>query len=105
MNTTETMAQPVIATGSKNVRKVKGDKQKQDRWRTFWIGAILPVSVLVIWQAAGMLGFVSKTLLPTPFVIAQSFWELGVSGELFKHLQISIYRAAVGFLLGGGLGL
>jgi sulfonate transport system permease protein len=105
MNTTETVAQPVLTVGSKQVKTAKTDKSKQEKWMIILRGAILPVAVLAIWQAAGMLGFVSKTLLPTPVVIAQSFWDLAVSGDLWKHLQISVYRAAAGFFLGGGLGL
>lgn len=50
-------------------------------------------------------GVVSATVLPTPVTIVLTFKELILSGELFGHLQISIYRAALGFLLGAGLGL
>jgi sulfonate transport system permease protein len=35
----------------------------------------------------------------------QSFATLAASGELFRHLGISVYRALLGFLLGGSLGL
>ncbi|MCY7879401.1 ABC transporter permease, partial [Bacillus spizizenii] len=44
------------------------------------------------------LGVVSATVLPTPVAIVLTFKELILSGELFGHLQISIYRAALGFL-------
>ncbi|GED71604.1 sulfonate ABC transporter permease [Brevibacillus reuszeri] len=68
-------------------------------------GMLLPAVTLVIWQLAGMLGLVSKTMLPTPVEIAQSAVELVVSGELFGHLQVSITRAALGFVVGGAIGL
>ncbi|MGG4495126.1 ABC transporter permease [Brevibacillus reuszeri] len=68
-------------------------------------GMLLPAVTLVIWQLAGMLGLVSKTMLPTPVEITQSAVELVVSGELFGHLQVSITRAALGFVVGGAIGL
>jgi sulfonate transport system permease protein len=105
MSKAEVIAQPILTAKSEKETAVKAVKSKQDKWRIILRGAVLPVTVLVIWQIAGMLGLVNKTLLPTPLAIAQSFWELSVSGELFKHLQISVSRAAVGFLLGGSLGL
>jgi sulfonate transport system permease protein len=67
-------------------------------------GLMLPVAIIIIWQLLGSLGFVSSVILPTPFDISKAFIELVRSGELLKHMRISIYRAAVGFLLGGGLG-
>ena len=48
---------------------------------------------------------ISKTVLPTPLDILQSFQALIVSGELAGHLQISLTRALIGFLIGAGLGL
>lgn len=71
-----------------------------------WLkGLILPATVLVVWQLAGELGWVSETMLPTPWQILLAASELLASGELFGHLQISISRAATGFLLGGAIGL
>ncbi|WP_282940611.1 ABC transporter permease [Paenibacillus sp. RC67] len=80
-------------------------QKRNDKWAIIIRGLILPISVLIIWQIAGSLELISKTLLPTPLAIFQAFIELTASGELVKHLKISVYRAAVGFLLGGGLGL
>ncbi|MEF3305830.1 ABC transporter permease [Paenibacillus sp. GYB003] len=73
--------------------------------KTWLVGLLFPLSVLAVWQAAGWAGLVSSTILPTPAAIFASFWELARSGELFIHLEISVYRAAVGFALGGALGL
>lgn len=80
-------------------------RKRNDKWAVVIRGLILPVSVLVIWQTAGSLELISRTLLPTPLAIMQAFIDLILSGEMFKHLEISVYRAAAGFLLGGALGL
>ncbi|WP_020620011.1 ABC transporter permease [Paenibacillus daejeonensis] len=69
------------------------------------LSLLLPVTVLIVWQGAGMLGLLNPTLLPTPAVILQEFIDLTRSGELLAHLRISSWRALLGFLLGGGLGL
>lgn len=68
-------------------------------------GFILPTFVIIIWQFVGTIGIVSPTLLPTPVEIVRSFAELILTGELWGHLKISIWRAAIGFVLGAGLGL
>ena len=68
-------------------------------------GVVLPAAVIAVWQVIASLGIVSTTVLPSPVVILQTFQELLLSGELWGHLKISLYRAAAGFLLGAGLGL
>ncbi|MEK8129960.1 ABC transporter permease [Paenibacillus filicis] len=69
------------------------------------IGALLPVLIVVVWQLAGDFGLFSREFLPTPLHIAGEFRTLFASGELVQHLAISLQRAAVGFLIGGSLGL
>jgi len=71
-----------------------------------WLyGWVLPISVLVLWQAASALGLVSDSALPAPSRIAEAFWQLCVSGALAEHLRVSLLRAGAGFLLGGATGL
>ncbi|MHA4165534.1 ABC transporter permease [Bacillus cereus] len=65
----------------------------------------IPVIILIIWQLAGVFGLVSKTVLPTPLDFFLAFQELIKTGELFGHLSISVFRAAAGFFIGGGLGI
>ncbi|PGB63227.1 ABC transporter permease [Bacillus toyonensis] len=65
----------------------------------------IPVIILIIWQLAGVFGLVTKTVLPTPLDIFLAFQELINTGELFGHLSISVFRAAAGFFIGGGLGV
>ena len=68
-------------------------------------GVVLPIIVLIVWQAIGTFFDISKTVLPTPVDILVSFQSLIVSGELAGHLQISLTRTVIGFLIGAGLGL
>lgn len=78
---------------------------RQDKWKKAAKGILLPVLTLIIWEIAGTAGQISPTVLPTPHVIAQEFYHLARSGELFFHLSISVWRSFLGFLLGGSVGL
>jgi sulfonate transport system permease protein len=75
------------------------------RHGSWWTGFVLPAAVVAVWQFAGSSGLVRSNILPTPLDILEAFVELAASGTLFKHLGISVYRAFLGFVLGGGLGL
>ncbi len=66
---------------------------------------VLPVLILAFWQLSSQLGWVSEHLFPSPWSIAKDFVDLLLSGELLHHLRVSIVRAALGFLIGGSLGL
>ena len=79
--------------------------RKKKKLPIWFKGFVLPGIVIVVWQTISGLGYVSDTVLPSPFLIVQSFISLLMSGELFEHLGISILRAFVGFLLGAGIGL
>ncbi|TFW31288.1 aliphatic sulfonate ABC transporter permease SsuC [Duganella callida] len=70
-----------------------------------WAQWILPVLLIAVWQASSQLGWLSSRILPQPWAVAQAFWSLAVSGELWLHLRTSLWRAASGFAIGAGLGL
>jgi len=77
------------------------------KWKIpLWVkGFALPLFIVIVWQAIGSAGLISPTVLPAPLAILESFYQLTLSGELFDNLKISVTRAVLGFLLGGGLGL
>lgn len=101
MENTKAVMKPASITIKKNgIKKVRKLNVK------VLVRAItIPVIILIIWQLAGIFGLVSKTVLPTPLDIFLAFQELIKTGELFGHLSISVFRAAAGFFIGGGLGI
>ncbi|MGE1026528.1 ABC transporter permease [Bacillus sp. GMs2/2] len=101
MENTKAVMKPASITIKKNgIKKVRKLNVK------VLVRAItIPVIILIIWQLAGVFGLVSKTVLPTPLDIFLAFKELIKTGELFGHLSISVFRAAAGFFIGGGLGI
>jgi sulfonate transport system permease protein len=68
---------------------------------TSWI---VPVVIVLLWQAASSFGLLRAQILPAPTAVAAAAWRLTRSGELWTHVEVSAWRAAVGFAIGGGIG-
>jgi sulfonate transport system permease protein len=65
----------------------------------------LPVMVLVLWQAASSLGFLSTRVLPSPGAVAAALWRTLLDGSLVVNTLVSTQRALIGLAIGGGAGL
>lgn len=79
--------------------------QAPSKQTLFALALVLPVTTLSIWQILGDLGLISDLLFPTPYVIGKTFVELAKSGVLWKHIDASVQRVMMGFLIGASLGL
>lgn len=79
-------------------------KRKLSLWEIA-LGAALPIAILAIWQVLSDRQIIDDLFMPSPLVIARTLAELVFTGQIFGHLGISLWRAAIGFLIGGGLGL
>ncbi|WP_171522933.1 aliphatic sulfonate ABC transporter permease SsuC [Acinetobacter shaoyimingii] len=66
---------------------------------------LVPILLIAIWQIASVTGLLESRVLPAPTAVVIAFWDLLVSGELWKHVKISAGRALIGLFIGGGLGL
>ena len=64
----------------------------------------VPMIVLLGWQAGGDFGWIDPDVLPAPVAVALAGWHSLLSGELLRNVEISAWRAAVGFAIGGGIG-
>ncbi len=60
---------------------------------------------VLIWQAALSLGLVSPVFLPSPWSILVALGHLALSGELWRHLSVSLWRIVSGWVLGTTAGL
>ncbi|MET0907083.1 MAG: aliphatic sulfonate ABC transporter permease SsuC [Bradyrhizobiaceae bacterium] len=65
---------------------------------------IVPLAILIVWQAASVTGLVPSRVMPAPTDVAAAGWKLLLSGELAQNIWVSFWRAAVGFLIGGSIG-
>lgn len=66
---------------------------------------LLPLALLIVWQIAAQVGWLSSRILPEPYAVGKAFVRLTESGELWQHSRTSLWRATVSFAIGGGLGL
>jgi len=66
---------------------------------------LLPLAILLAWELASRLNWLSTRVLPEPVAVLTAFWKLALSGELWAHVLVSAWRAGVGLAIGGGLGL
>lgn len=80
---------------------VRGTKQLGQRLLPW----LVPIFLIAIWQLLSVTGILETRVLPAPTAVVVAFWDLLVSGELWKHVKVSAGRALIGLLIGGGLGL
>lgn len=82
------------------VSSVQRDRSKinlQWRWLRGWI---IPGILIIIWEILSRINFFPPNLLPPPSAVLETLWQLITSGEIFPHIGITLYRVALGFLLG-----
>lgn len=65
---------------------------------------LVPVALLVLWQAAAATGLIPANILPAPLAVAEAGWRLLLNGELLRNLGVSAARAFAGLIIGGGIG-
>jgi sulfonate transport system permease protein len=65
---------------------------------------VVPVAILLLWQAASWSGVLADQIMPAPTAVGAAFWRVTRSGELLRDIEISTWRAFVGFAIGGGIG-
>lgn len=70
-----------------------------------WRGLVLPVVAVALWALASRLDLVNSALLVSPAKVAETGWELIVTGRLRMALQASLARELTGLVIGtfGGL--
>ena len=89
--------------------------------KDFARGVLVPVLLLILWEACSRAGWFSPVLLPSPTAVAIKWWaylmpalpqEAGqsylawiFSGELPHDAYSSLFRVVTGFLIGAGLAL
>lgn len=65
---------------------------------------LIPVALVVAWQLAASAGWLDQQLIPSPLAVVQDGVALWQTGELPKNIAISLFRATVGFAIGGSIG-
>lgn len=94
----------------------------KSKWRNIASGLLVPAIAIALWQTACVMGLVTPLKLPSPLAVAMrwvqyllpveaytaeagNWWTWAFSGELIHDAMGSMYRVAVGFVIGAGLAL
>lgn len=64
------------------------------RWMKSWLMALV---ILAAWQLACMSGRWSAYVLPPPVKVWRAFCSMAASGQLTRHILVSLRRVAAGF--------
>ena len=67
-----------------------------------WIAFAL---VIALWQVAISRRWVDPVFLPSPVAICEALYNLAISGDLWRHLSVSLLRIGSGWAIGTFLGL
>jgi len=65
---------------------------------------LVPALILLLWQGGVGLDVIRANILPAPDAVVQAGWRLARSGELWRGIEVSTWRAFAGFAIGGGIG-
>jgi NitT/TauT family transport system permease protein len=82
----------------------KSDELRSSAWR-----GLVRIAPLILfglaWQAICSVGLVNKDFLPAPVAVGAALADLFTGGEIAKNLTITLFRAAVGLVLGSACGI
>ena len=70
-----------------------------------WLGAVVPLTVLLLLELASRAGWVAANLLPPPSEVLNTLWWLLQQGSLLSHVAASTARVLTGFAIGAVLAL
>jgi sulfonate transport system permease protein len=77
------------------------------RWRTpdYALRLLSPIILLLLWELASRAGLIPSRVIAAPSQIGDTLWAMIMSGELGKHLWVSLQRALTGLSIGVSIGV
>lgn len=72
----------------------------ENKLRGIALGLILPIILLIVWEAAVRFNLLDAYVFPAPTTILQKIIELAQEGTLWGHVGITFFRVLIGFLAG-----
>lgn len=94
------VSQASTSDSSARLPRLPKRKKRKSFNDSFVIGLIVPTVLLLAWELFSKLGFLAPNLLPAPSTVIITLYNLAISGSLFSHIGITLYRVLVGFILG-----
>jgi len=74
------------------------------RFSDRFLGYVIPLGIVIVWEVLARLEMLPANWLPAPTVIAKTIYEMAVTGDLWKHVGVTVARVAAGFLIGATAG-
>ena len=65
-----------------------------------FIQIISPIAFILIWEVVARYNFIDVRFWPPPSAILETLAKMASSGEIFRHLELSLMRILLGFALG-----
>lgn len=91
------------ADGPRTGATASGRKKRSPR--DVLLRASVPTAILALWFLGSAQGWIDEKQFPAPWQVGSAFVELVGTGVLWENLSVSLGRVAVGFAVGGLLGL
>jgi ABC-type nitrate/sulfonate/bicarbonate transport system, permease component len=66
---------------------------------------MVPLLIIIIWEISGWKKLINVSVLPMPSTIWQTILDMLQSGELLKHIGVSLLRVMEGYIIGSFLGV
>lgn len=79
--------------------------QEERPFREQVVPYVVPLMAACLWEAAGRLEWLPRSVFAPLSDVVASLWDLSQSGRLWVHVIVSSQRLGLGMLLGGVLGL
>lgn len=70
------------------------------RLQPLFLGSIIPLLLLIVWEVLNRTDAIDDNLLPAPTAIAGTVIGMVQDGSLWGHTGITLYRVFIGFLIG-----
>jgi NitT/TauT family transport system permease protein len=74
-------------------------------WDERWLSALVILGALALWEIAARAGWISRLFFPPPSAILLTLGRMVATGALWPALALTLYRLALGVLIGAGAGL
>ena len=66
---------------------------------------LTPTLIVILWEIFSNKGLINASIVPSPIIIWNTLVQMAQSGELLKHLEVSLTRVLKGYAIGCILGI
>lgn len=87
------------------VRPTAAVRRRQPAWLDVLLRAVVPGALLALWAAAASREWFTEETFPSPVGVWDALTRLVGDGTLWDNAAVSLQRVAIGFAIGGTLGL